>query len=320
MLDSFSMLRLLAIFSVLLHYNLLAEVSSTRPNPPAITLQWGIYQGEVDEYDSQIIRFGDVRFGATPPRFNKPSSPAAVDALTVQPDLGGVSCIQASISALTNAPRGHRAMLSLGEQGRDYHSVLARHGLAARSAYIFGRLSLLWGNYRLGAYGWLAGNYMQKSVQPNAGLYDQALLLDWVQQYICLFGGDNTKVSAWGESAGVGSVLHHLIREHGRVNPDFGTFAIQSPAFEWSWDNSANGALDRIYQNFSELAGCGAAYDIDCLSQSNQLKEANAQLVTDLYATGLFPLGPAVNGQWISPIPDVSLTSAFNLYIKSPVY
>jgi carboxylesterase type B len=29
------------------------------------------------------------------------------------------------------------------------------------------------GNYRVGAFGWLAGNYMESVAQPNAGLYDQ---------------------------------------------------------------------------------------------------------------------------------------------------
>lgn len=33
------------------------------------------------------------------------------------------------------------------------------------------------GNYRVGAFGWLAGDYMQEYAQPNAGLYDQALLV-----------------------------------------------------------------------------------------------------------------------------------------------
>lgn len=36
------------------------------------------------------------------------------------------------------------------------------------------------GNYRLGAFGWLSGDYMQKYGQPDAGLYDQALLFQWV--------------------------------------------------------------------------------------------------------------------------------------------
>lgn len=61
------------------------------------------------------------------------------------------------------------------------------------------------GNYRLGAFGWLAGSYMEKNGLPNAGLYDQRLLLKWVHKYIGLVHGDNTTVSAWGESADAGS-------------------------------------------------------------------------------------------------------------------
>ena len=67
------------------------------------------------------------------------------------------------------------------------------------------------GNYRLGAFWWLAGPTMQSDGLPNAGLYDQRLILQWVQKYINLFGGDKTQVSAWGESAGAGSILHHLV-------------------------------------------------------------------------------------------------------------
>ncbi|KAJ0311114.1 hypothetical protein COL5a_002465 [Colletotrichum fioriniae] len=165
------------------------------------------------------------------------------------------------------------------------------------------------GNYRLGAFGWLSGDYMQKNAQTNAGLYDQALLFQWVQKYIGQVSGDESQVSAWGESAGAGSILHHLIREDGAVDPTFKTFAIQSPAFEWAWDNKPKGKLDRVYQNFSSLAGCGLTFDIDCLRKSTNLTAANQQLFNTVRQTGLFPVGPAVDGKWITTIPTVSFAS-----------
>lgn len=60
-------------------------------------------------------------------------------------------------------------------------------------------------NYRLGALGWSAGPTYQESGTANAGLYDQRFALEWVQKYIHLFGGDKTKVTVFGESAGGGS-------------------------------------------------------------------------------------------------------------------
>ncbi len=58
-------------------------------------------------------------------------------------------------------------------------------------------------NYRLGAFGWLAGPTLQASGGvSNAGLYDQRLGLEWVQKNIHLFGGDPKQVTVMGESAG----------------------------------------------------------------------------------------------------------------------
>jgi carboxylesterase type B len=170
------------------------------------------------------------------------------------------------------------------------------------------------GNYRLGAFGWLAGNYMQGAGRPNAGLYDQGLLLEWVRDYIHLVGGDNTSVSAWGESAGGGSILHHLIRRNGTApqDPLFQTFLVQSPAFQWSWDNSPGGTLDSVYRNFSQLSGCGYGYNITCLQEKDiaTLANANQKLFNTVPQTGLFPLGPSVDTDTITQIPTISYANS----------
>ncbi|KAH7466618.1 hypothetical protein FOMA001_g16031 [Fusarium oxysporum f. sp. matthiolae] len=166
------------------------------------------------------------------------------------------------------------------------------------------------GNYRLGAFGWLAGSYMQKYGLPNAGLYDQNLLLQWVQKYIGQVHGDNTAVSAWGESAGGGSILHHLIRGNGKNDPLFTRFVTQSPAFEWAWDNSKDGQLDQVYQNFSKSLGCNDLNDISCIRDPSipldKLGMANVKLFETVKQTGLFPIGPSVDGAWIKTIPTLA--------------
>src|SRR5208337_4439559 len=74
-------------------------------------------------------------------------------------------------------------------------------------------------NYRLGALGWLA----QKTVQAakangfqkvgdagDYGLMDQQFALQWVKKDIAAFGGDPTKVTIAGQSAGGLSVSANL--------------------------------------------------------------------------------------------------------------
>lgn len=59
--------------------------------------------------------------------------------------------------------------------------------------------------YRLGAYGFLSSAEVRENGQANAGLLDQRSALDWVQRNIRPFGGDPSKVTIIGLSAGGGS-------------------------------------------------------------------------------------------------------------------
>ena len=165
------------------------------------------------------------------------------------------------------------------------------------------------GNYRLGAFGWLAGSYMEKNGLPNAGLYDQRLMLEFIHDFIGKIGGDNSDVTVWGQSAGAGSILHHVTQFNGKRDPLFSKAFLQSPGFEWQWDRS--GTMDNYYKNFSQGAGCAYTFNISCLRSANisTLARANQQLFADVHQTGLFPLGPSVDGTWISQLPAVQFAN-----------
>lgn len=63
-------------------------------------------------------------------------------------------------------------------------------------------------NYRLGALGYLPFDPATDDADPNCGLRDQLAALHWVREHATAFGGDPARVTAFGESAGAGSILH----------------------------------------------------------------------------------------------------------------
>jgi len=150
-------------------------------------------------------------------------------------------------------------------------------------------------NYRLGAYGFLSGTTMENEGLPNAGLWDQRAAFQWVQDYISLLGGDPTQVTAMGESAGAGSILHHLVGEGGTLDPLFTKAILQSPAYEYMWDRK--GTSEAIFQEFAALAGCTGG-SMACLrsASADTLVTAstalNAAVPDGSFAVGMFMQGP----------------------------
>ncbi|KAL9074453.1 MAG: hypothetical protein Q9161_002241 [Pseudevernia consocians] len=166
-------------------------------------------------------------------------------------------------------------------------------------------------NYRLGAYGWLAGTTMESDGLPNAGLYDQRAALQWIKSYISLVGGDPTQVSAWGESAGAGSILHQLVSFGGSQDPLFSKAVMQSPAFQLLLDRK--GGLEQTFQNFTTLAGC-AGQGLACLrsASAETLQSANTELNVQ-GPEGTFAVGPAADGNLIRQLAVLEYASG-NFY------
>jgi len=69
-------------------------------------------------------------------------------------------------------------------------------------------------NYRIGALGFLAhpqlDNESPHNSSGNYGILDQQATLQWVQRNIGQFGGDPSRVTIFGQSAGADSVFIHL--------------------------------------------------------------------------------------------------------------
>ena len=164
------------------------------------------------------------------------------------------------------------------------------------------------GNYRVSIYGWLAGSDFKKSGGvPNVGLYDQRKTLQFVQDHIYLLNGDKSKVSAWGESAGGGSIVHHLTAMNGEQDPLFSKAVLQSPAWQWGWDQQ--GVIDATYKKFAQYAKC-AGGQLECLKNATtkDLDTASQSLFqSGTGCDGIFPVGPSVDGTWVKTLPAVAL-------------
>ncbi|KAJ5915320.1 secreted lipase [Penicillium verhagenii] len=72
-------------------------------------------------------------------------------------------------------------------------------------------------NYRVGGFGFMPGSEILKDGSANLGLLDQRLALEWVADNIEAFGGDPSKVTIWGESAGSISVFDQMALYDGNI-------------------------------------------------------------------------------------------------------
>lgn len=196
--------------------------------------------------------------------------------------------------------------MGAGSQGLYNGANLARKGVVVVTI-----------NYRLGAMGYLAHPALSREssngTSGNYGVLDQIEALKWVKENIAVFGGDPSRVTIFGESAGGGSVFalmcsplakglfHRAISESG-------------PVLNWSHLNESRFGYPSAEEAGAEMAeslgiedGDGAAaalrsQDVDTLLEMTANNERPTKV--DFRSVAL-RMAPIVDG-WV--IPDDPMT------------
>ncbi|KAF7197156.1 Lipase 1 [Pseudocercospora fuligena] len=159
--------------------------------------------------------------------------------------------------------------------------------------------------YRLGALGFLGGSQVLANGAANAGLLDQRAALIWVQRHIGKFGGDPSKVTIIGGSAGGGAVVNHMMLYGGVTNPPFRAVIAEYP---WMQPYHNSSTLERQFGYLCEASGCK---DLECLRELPLPQLRNATDKTYMlgyqngdYGHGDYYFGPYIDGNIIRDLPS----------------
>ena len=169
-------------------------------------------------------------------------------------------------------------------------------------------------NYRLAVLGFLGGLDAGDVLHGNLGLKDQQRALAWIHANIERFGGDPSRVTLWGESAGASSVGIHLVNKDSRPLIAQGIMQSNHYGMLFQGPDNAAGRAGKLLHALDCAEGDDGA-KLECLRQAadrdllafletagpSEAREAEALLCN---AFGGFEYwGPMVDGRFIERQP-----------------
>lgn len=133
-------------------------------------------------------------------------------------------------------------------------------------------------NYRLSGFGFLGSKGIVSAGLSNLGIRDQFKALEWIKENIQGFGGDPSKVTVWGESAGAISVAD-LSMAYGGDNSGLFHAGIMNSGNAFA-SGPQNLALSQsVYDNVTNATGCFSASDsLQCLRDCKSSKFSSNRL------------------------------------------
>ncbi|KAJ7304674.1 alpha/beta-hydrolase [Mycena albidolilacea] len=283
------LLRLSAILGLSILSNGLGETG------PVFVTSAGFYVG-VHDAQNQVDVFKGIRFASPPARFT-PATPLSNPSAGAQSAAAfGSDCPQLpTILGAAGIPAG--PPLKGANQSEDclFVNVWRPEGTSVNDAlpilvYIHGggyfagsgsewdgtslvrrsvatKKPIIWitFNYRIGVLGFL-GSVQAPLEALNVGLQDQRDALRWIQDNAHAFGGDSSRITISGESAGASSVhMHYLYPDSRRtfragISSSGTSLVSNTPACEWH--DRPGGAYDIL----GNVTGCGTGTgSFECL-------------------------------------------------------
>jgi para-nitrobenzyl esterase len=144
-------------------------------------------------------------------------------------------------------------------------------------------------NYRLGTLGFMV---LDGDADANCGLRDQLAALAWARQHASAFGGDPSRVTVFGESAGAGSILHLL--GSSRRGDAFDRAIVQSGQPRTLTPDEAAVVATEVAR---AVGAAAASSDALRMVPVERLVAAQAEAAAATLATiGMMPFNPAVDG------------------------
>ncbi|KAF5358812.1 hypothetical protein D9758_008541 [Tetrapyrgos nigripes] len=303
--------------------------ANAQSSGPIVNTSSASFQGTFDT-TTNVTNFFGIRY-ASPPigdlRFRAPQPPPAISGVQ-QADTRPPECFQASrglnpVNPFVNGTVEKRQTVQQTEDclflnvhipgssvsKQPLPVVVWIHG----GGYVGGSASVFPGSdliheadsgviavtiqYRLGVFGFLSGQKVKDDGALNAGLPFR-----WVHEHISSFGGDNEKITIWGESAGAGSVLQHVIAQNGQTRPQLFRAAMTSSTFLPSQYNFNDRIPEAVFGEVVAMTNCSSAQDtLSCLRavDANTLEAANTNIsMNGFFGTFLFV--PVVDGSFIT--------------------
>ncbi|RPD58717.1 alpha beta-hydrolase [Lentinus tigrinus ALCF2SS1-7] len=272
----------------------------------------GSYNGTLDAtmYGHPCIQSGLNMFAGFPPEVMQGLEPLA-DALTVSANVSeSEDCLNLNIVRPANVSADAKLPVVVWMYGGGFVSgsnaidLYNGTGFVQRSIEINEPVIYVALNYRLHVFGFLGGKEIKEAGVGNLGLQDERAALRWVHKFIHAFGGDPSKVTIWGESAGSISVFFNLFTNSGDPEGLFRAGIMSSGTAVPTGDITE---LQGVYNTVVDQVGCTNATDtLACLRTvpaDSLLNASNA-----VSSNNVIPFLPRADGVFVQ-MPPLQLHS-----------
>ena len=170
-------------------------------------------------------------------------------------------------------------------------------------------------NYRVSEWGFLFSQEILDAGAANLGLRDQRLALHWIQENIAAFGGDPTKVTIWGESAGAFSVAMQLLAYGGRDDQLFRGAIQESGSASLGQMLPTVETAQPVYDAVVNAVNCSAASDTLACLRTVPTDTLNA--VFNSSVTQNFSRSPAIDSDFLQSLGTTQLRKG--QFVKVPL-